>query len=56
MLAAIGFKLMIVGDAGTPASGRDGISPSRKLSCQGSVGITPLLNLASRPQTFACLG
>ena len=40
-----------MGDAVTPASGREGISRSRKLSCQGSVGIAPLVNLASRPQT-----
>lgn len=28
-------------DAVTPASGRDGISPSRKLSCQDSIQIPP---------------
>ena len=28
-------------DAVTPASGRDGISPSRKLSCQDSIRIPP---------------
>ena len=39
-----------VGDAVTPASRRDGISPSRKLSCQDSIRIPPLFNLASCPQ------
>ena len=28
-------------DAVTPASGKDGISPSRKLSCQDSIRIPP---------------
>ena len=50
-----GYSLVVtqvaVGDAVTPASRRDGISPSRKLSCLGSVEITLFFHLASRPQT-----
>ena len=34
-----------VGDAVTPASGRDGISPSRKLSCQDSIRIPPYVSI-----------
>ncbi len=44
---------VIVGDAVTLASERDGISPSRKLSCLGSVGIAPFFHLASRPQVIS---
>lgn len=39
-----------VGDAVTSASRRDGITPSRKLSYQGALGLLPLSALSAIPK------